>query len=64
MTSGVANIVDSPKMLDIYKKRKLRMLQEDFKVVLSETDVSNIQACTTLASLDRVSNQIIRKRLG
>lgn len=64
MAGGRLPISDDPKFLSEHKKQKRRMLEEDFKVVLSYQDVCDLEACTSLAALDCVANRLIFKRLG
>lgn len=51
-------------MLILHKKEKIRMLEDDFKAVLSSKDIYDLNHCETLAALDRVANRIILQRLG
>lgn len=51
-------------MLILHKKEKIRMLEDDFKAVLSSKDIYDLNRCETLAALDRVANRIILQRLG
>lgn len=64
MPSGQLSPSNEPDILELHRKQKIRMLEEDFKVVLSSKDAYDLNNCKTLSALDRVANRIILKRLG
>lgn len=64
MAGGRLALSNDPEILAIHKKQKIRMLEEDFKVVLSSKDIYDLNKCKSLSALDCVANRIIFKRLG
>lgn len=64
MASGKLNPTDKPETLKVLVQQKIRMLEEDFKVVLTGQDIADLRACETVSSLDRVAKRMILKRLG
>ena len=56
-------IIHNSVPLPIYIKRKLKMLREDFKLSLSESEIEHMDALTTEIAVDNYAQKLILSHL-
>ena len=61
LTTMYYDSYDTP--LGDYKKEKLRMLEEDFRLRLTFEEIEAINSCTSDLQADRVARDILRNKL-